>query len=57
MSGKPKFRKYRISAEATVEVMNMNAKDVHEATWLTLYGDSIERSKITIRRVRERQKK
>jgi DNA topoisomerase IA len=45
----PKYRKYRIRAEATVEVFNMNAKDVHDAVWLTLYGDSIKRAKITVK--------
>lgn len=47
----PKYRKYRVVAEGTVQMSNANAKDVKECTWLMVDGVALKRAKITVRRV------
>jgi hypothetical protein len=47
----PKYKKYRIFAEGTVEVLNMNAKDVKDDTHLAFFGVRVEHAKIIVKPV------
>ncbi len=54
--GDLKYKKYRLFAEASLEVANMNAREVHEDTMLVFMGSKI-RAKITVKPLLEPKEK